>query len=47
MSFGSTNNLSDFPIKKPTQNNPCSNCNSKNMKECLIKRHCPYWVVRK
>lgn len=43
----SESEIGDFPIKKPTQNNPCVGCNSNSMEECLIKRHCPYWVVKK
>ena len=29
------------------ENNQCINCDSNSMEECLLIRHCKYWVTKK
>lgn len=35
-----------FPIKKQPETFSCNKCESKSMEECLLIRHCPYWIVK-
>lgn len=37
----------EFPIKDQGERNPCCDCNSNSMEECLLIKHCPFWVVKK
>lgn len=33
--------------KNEERENPCSSCDSNSMEECLLIRHCKYWVTKK